>query len=156
MTASTRLFAPLLCVFALGVTSSSPAQAGSRKKVEIQFQNNAYDQPMRCSLSQVWGSAARPKTKTIARYTIGGKSSRPESERHLPVVKEQWISPVVRRLSGENVYPKLQMTCSLDDNTHARNEATSQLWDHASRSFEDYHLWASCTHGAPCGVVVER
>jgi len=156
MTASTRLFAPLLCVFALGLTNSPPAQAGSRKRVEIQFQNNAHDQSMRCSLSQVWGPASRPKTKTIARYTIRGKSHRPESQRHLPIVKHKWISPVVRRLSGENVYPKLQLTCALDDNIHARNEATSQLWDHASKSFDDHHLWAGCTNGAPCGVVIER
>ncbi len=156
MTVSTRVFAPLLCVFALGLSTPSPAQAGSRKKVEIQFQNNAYNQSMRCALTQVWGTADRPKSKTIARYTIRGQSSRPEDQRHLPVVKEKWISPVVRRLSGENVYPKLRMTCALDDNSHARNEATSQLWDHASKSFDDHHLWAGCTHGAPCGVVVER
>ena len=155
MTASTRPFALLLCVFTVGLSSPSPVQAGTRKKVEIQFQNNAYDQSMRCSLTQVWGTAARPRTKTIRRYVIRGKSSRPENERHLPVVKEAWISPVVRRLSGENIYPKLQMTCSLDDNSHGQNEATSQLWDHASKSFDAYHLWASCTHGAPCGVVVE-
>lgn len=156
MTASTRLFAPLLCVLTLGLTGASPVQAGTRKKVEIQFKNNAHNQSMRCSLTQVWGTAARPRTKTIGRYVIRGKSSRPEDERHLPVVREAWISPVIRRLSGENIYPKLQMTCSLDENSHARNEATSQLWDHASKSFDDYHLWAGCTHGAPCGVVVER
>ncbi len=157
MTASTRLFAPALCVLALGLSNPTPAQAGSRrKKVQIQFQNNAYSQSMRCTLTKVWGSQSNPPTQDIGRYVIRGRSSRPENQRHLPVVKEAWISPVVRRLSGEYVYPKLQMTCALDDNSHGGNEATSQLWDHAARSFDDYHLWASCNHGAPCGEVVER
>lgn len=156
MTASTRSFFPMICVFALGLSSASPAQAGSRKKVQIQFQNNAHSQSMNCTLTQVWGSEATPRTKIVGSYVIRGQSSRPESQRHLPVVKEAWISPVVRRIGGVYVYPKLQMTCSLEGNSHARNEATSQLWDHATRSFDDYHLWASCNHGAPCGVVVER
>lgn len=156
MTVPTRLFAPLLGMLTLGLTSASPAEAGTRKKVEIQFQNNAYNQSMRCTLVKRWVSKRFPRRQVIGRYVISGKSTRPESERHLPVVKQVWVSPVVRRLSGENLYPKLQMTCSLDDNSNDRNEATSLLWDHASQSFDEYHLWAGCTHGAPCGVAVER
>ena len=157
MNTKTLVALPVLSVLAVAIGLATPtsAIAGSRKRVEIQFQNNASTQSMRCTLVQTWGSASAPKTKTVGRYVIRGNSTRPESQRHLPLIKQAWISPVVRRMSGEYVYPKLQMTCALDDNSHQGGETTSMLWDHEARSFDEHHLWATCADGARCGVVIE-
>jgi hypothetical protein len=151
-----KLILALTATFALSaVTSYSvDAHAGSRKQVRIEFKNAAHSQKMRCKLDKLVRRGSRTTRSTVKRFVIDGAQSRPEDVRHLPVVKYVSLAPVVKTLAGTYVYPDLQMTCALDDNSHAGNEATSSRWSDASQSFDDHFLDAYCNHGTPCSVIV--